>query len=67
MSDWVASDVAAYVDRAVVAAADIAGLVRLRAGFRERFRASALGGDPADLARVIEVVYRSLWRDHCRR
>ncbi len=66
MSDWVASDVAAYVDRAVAAAADIAGLVRLRSGLRERFRASALGGDPADLAREIESVYRSLWRDHCR-
>lgn len=64
LSDWVAADEAAYVARAVSAAADLDGLDALRAGLRERFSRSPLG-DAKGLAVAVEGAYRSLWRDWC--
>jgi predicted O-linked N-acetylglucosamine transferase (SPINDLY family) len=60
MGDWVAGDAPAYVARAVAAASDVAALATLRAGLRDRFRASPLG-DAAGLARALEDVYERLW------
>jgi protein O-GlcNAc transferase len=64
LGDWVAEDVAAYVAKAVAAARDLEGLAALRAGMRERFRASALG-DVIGLTRSMERAYRAAWRNWC--
>jgi predicted O-linked N-acetylglucosamine transferase (SPINDLY family) len=64
LEDWVAQDVDTYVERAVRAAVDVAGLGALRAGLRTRVATSPLG-DAAGLARAFETVYRRLWRDWC--
>jgi predicted O-linked N-acetylglucosamine transferase (SPINDLY family) len=61
MDDWAVDDAAAYVARAVAAAADLKALARIRSGLRARFEASPLR-DAGGLAREIEAAYRSLWR-----
>ncbi|WP_407049590.1 tetratricopeptide repeat protein [Methyloraptor flagellatus] len=60
LSDWVAADEDAYVARAVAAAADLDGLAALRAGLRDRFRASPLM-DGRGLAAAMEQAYRALF------
>jgi predicted O-linked N-acetylglucosamine transferase (SPINDLY family) len=60
LDDWVATDVQAYVARAVTAAEDLGALAELRRELRPRFAASALR-DATGLAREIEAVYRVLW------
>jgi predicted O-linked N-acetylglucosamine transferase (SPINDLY family) len=62
LSDWAVDDVAAYVAKAVSAAADPAALAELRAGLRARFEASPLR-DARGLAAATEDAYRALWRD----
>jgi tetratricopeptide (TPR) repeat protein len=54
----------AYVATAAGLARDLTDLAALRAGLRERMRASALT-DGAGFARTVEAVYRTLWRDWC--
>ena len=61
LADWIAADAAAYVAKAVAAAADLPALGALRAGMRERFMASPLADAPG-LARSMERAYRGLWR-----
>src|SRR5690606_30431231 len=65
MTDWVAADVPGYVARAVAAARDLDRLAALRAGLRERMRASPLC-DGRDLARQIEAAFRAAWQRWCR-
>ncbi len=60
LDDWVATDVEAYVARAVAAATDLHALAQLRAILRPRFGASTLC-DAAGLAREVEAAYRELW------
>lgn len=50
-----------FVQAAVRAAADLAGLTRVRAELRERMRASPLM-DGRRLARSVEAAYREFWR-----
>jgi tetratricopeptide (TPR) repeat protein len=54
----------AYVATAVGLARDLAGLAALRAGLRERMRASPLT-DGAGFGRTVEAAYRTMWRDWC--
>jgi predicted O-linked N-acetylglucosamine transferase (SPINDLY family) len=60
LDDWVSNDTEGYVARCIDAAADLPALAHLRAGLRARFAASPLR-DAADLARLVETAYRSLW------
>ena len=64
LDDWTTRDLEEYVTRAVAAAADLAGLARLRATLRSRCAASPLR-DAAGLAREIERAYRRLWCAWC--
>lgn len=60
LGDWIAGDAAAYVDLALRQAADLGALARLRAGLRERIRASD-AGDPERYTRAVEAAYRTFW------
>lgn len=62
LADWIAPTQEAYVARAARAAADPDALDRLRAGLRDRLRASALL-DGAAFARRFEAACRTMWRD----
>jgi protein O-GlcNAc transferase len=61
LSDFVATTPDAYVEIAVRAAGDIDRLAALRAGLRERMRASVLC-DHAAYTRAVEAAYRAMWR-----
>lgn len=64
LPELVAPDAAGYVERALRLAADPGRLAALRAGLRERLRASPLL-DGARLAREVEAAYRAMWRAAC--
>jgi predicted O-linked N-acetylglucosamine transferase (SPINDLY family) len=64
LADWIVASPAAYVARAVAAAADLPGLARLRAGLRARLSASPLLDGDA-FARRLEALYRRMWRAWC--
>lgn len=61
---WVAEDEAGYLRIARGLASDPAGLAVLRAGLRERMRASP-ACDGARFARHLEAAFRAMWRDWC--
>jgi predicted O-linked N-acetylglucosamine transferase (SPINDLY family) len=58
---WVADDEASFVARAVALAADTRGLAELRAGLRERVRASPLF-DAQRFAANLESALWQMWR-----
>jgi predicted O-linked N-acetylglucosamine transferase (SPINDLY family) len=62
LGDWVADTTDAYVELAVRKATDIAGLTELRAGLRDRLRASPLL-DAATFTRQLEDAYRRMWQE----
>lgn len=62
LEDWVTADADAYVERAVRAAADPAGL---RATLRSRLAGSALL-DAKSFAANFDAALRSMWQDWCR-
>lgn len=62
LHDLIARDADEYVRAAAGLAADLAGLARLRAGLRERFRASPLA-DYARFTADLERAYRTMWRE----
>ena len=64
LAEWVAPDLAGYIDRAVAAAADIDGLARLRAGLRARVKASPLCDAPR-FGRSLGTALRTAWQDWC--
>lgn len=61
LTDWIASDPAAYVDLAVEMAGDPAGLRALRAGLRNRVTAAGLT-DGRSLTSSLEQAYRQAWQ-----
>ncbi|MBV8535682.1 MAG: tetratricopeptide repeat protein [Alphaproteobacteria bacterium] len=64
LTDFAVPDQAGYVARAVAAAADLAALQALRAGLRERMRASPLF-DHVGYCRSVEAAIRTAWRRWC--
>jgi predicted O-linked N-acetylglucosamine transferase (SPINDLY family) len=64
LADLVAATPEEFVSKAAALAGDRERLRGLRAGFRERMRASALM-DCAGLARAVEEAYRNMWRSWC--
>lgn len=64
LEDWIARDREDYVALAVAAARDFERLAALRAGMRDRLRASPLADGP-NFARRLEAAYRGMWRAWC--
>jgi protein O-GlcNAc transferase len=64
LADWVAPDVASYVELAVTKASDIVALAALRAGLRARVKASPLCDAPR-FGRNLGAALRHVWRDWC--
>ena len=58
LTDWIAADHAAYVDRAVEAAGDLATLAKLRAGLRTRIARSRLFDREAHGAELRDLLVR---------
>ena len=66
LADWVAPDVAAYVELAVQKATNIAALARLREGLRAQVKASPLC-DALRFGRNLGAALRFAWQDWCDR
>jgi predicted O-linked N-acetylglucosamine transferase (SPINDLY family) len=64
LTDWIASDEAAYVDVAAGHAAQGELLRRLRRGLPDRIANSA-AGDTARYTRAVEQAYRGFWNAYC--
>jgi predicted O-linked N-acetylglucosamine transferase (SPINDLY family) len=64
LADWVAPDLAAYVELAVAKACDIDGLAALRARLRARVKASPLCDAPR-FGRNLGAALRHAWREWC--
>ena len=64
LDDWIATDPAGYVRRAVEKAADPQGLAALRASLRDRLAASTLM-DGRLFAQRFEAALRGAWREGC--
>jgi hypothetical protein len=63
-SEWIATDEADFVDRAVQFASDAASLASLRAELRERMVASPIL-DQVTFTRDLESLYRQIWHHWC--
>ena len=66
LADWVAPDIAAYMELAVSEASDIAALAELRARLRAQVKASPLCDAPR-FGRNLGAALRHAWRDWCAR
>jgi predicted O-linked N-acetylglucosamine transferase (SPINDLY family) len=64
--EWVATDQAGYIERAVALAQDVAALERTRAGLRDTMRQSSFLDHPA-FARAMEAAFRDMWGQWCAR
>ena len=64
LEDWSVTSLDAYVERAVRAANDLAGLAALRAGMRERITGSPLR-QASNVARSLEFAFRVMWQRWC--
>jgi predicted O-linked N-acetylglucosamine transferase (SPINDLY family) len=64
LTDWVARTAEEFVALGVRWAAEVGRLAELRAGLRERMRASGLC-DGRAFARTLEAAYREMWRRWC--
>ena len=64
LADWVAHDVASYVELAVAKASDISGLAALREGLRAKMKASPLCDGPR-FGRNLAAALRFAWHDWC--
>jgi predicted O-linked N-acetylglucosamine transferase (SPINDLY family) len=60
LPDWVATDVAAYVVKAIEKSKDLDGLATLRSGLRQQVQASPLFDAPR-FARNLEQALRTIW------
>mgnify|MGYP000048887744 CR=1 FL=1 len=65
LEDWIAETPPNYIRIAKEKAADVEGLIRLRANLRSRLIASPIC-DPAQYVGAVETAYRTLWRRWCR-
>jgi predicted O-linked N-acetylglucosamine transferase (SPINDLY family) len=65
LTETIAADHCAYVDRAVALAGDVAHLADLRAGLRERVASSPLCDGPRFAAHFMSLL-RDVWRRWCR-
>ena len=66
LADWVAIDIAGYIELAVAKASDIAALAALRGGLRARVKGSPLSDAPR-FGRNLGAALRFAWRDWCNR
>ena len=66
LSDWVASDLAAYIELAVVKASDIPALAALRSRLRTQVKSSPLC-DAKRFGGNLGAALRHAWRDWCAR
>lgn len=66
LADWVAPDVAAYVELAVAKASDLPALAALRSGLRACVKASPLCDAPR-FGRNLGASLRFAWQDWCGR
>ena len=66
LGEFACSDEEAFVAKCVATARDLPSLAVLRAGLRERVRASPLM-DAMRFTRNLEDLYRQMWRDWCMR
>lgn len=66
LEDWVVSDEAGYIEQALARAADIPGLIALRATLRDRMRASPLCDAPR-FGTAFGAALRATWHDLCAR
>lgn len=66
LADWVAPDIAAYVELAVARASDMPALAALRSGLRARVKASPLCDAPR-FGRSLGAALRFAWQDWCSR
>ncbi|MDR3539194.1 MAG: tetratricopeptide repeat protein [Acetobacteraceae bacterium] len=66
LTDWIAPDLAGYVDLALEKAADLEALATLRATLRARAKASPLC-DAARFGRNLGAALRHAWQDWCTR
>ena len=64
LTEWIADNEADFLARARRLAADMAGLIKLRASLRKRMRASPLL-DSAGFTRNLESLYRHAWQIWC--
>jgi predicted O-linked N-acetylglucosamine transferase (SPINDLY family) len=64
LADWVANDEYEYVDKAESFANNVEELARLRAGMRERMKASPLM-DEVGFAHDVESAFRKMWHRWC--
>ncbi len=65
MNEWIATDEADFVNRAVQLASDAASLTLLRAELRERMAASPIL-DQVTFTRDLERLYRQVWQQWCK-
>ncbi|MGB9130308.1 MAG: glycosyltransferase, partial [Thiobacillus sp.] len=65
MPEWIASDEADYVAKAVALAGDLSALTAMRVGLRERLLASPICDAPR-FARNLEEAFRGMWRAWCK-
>jgi predicted O-linked N-acetylglucosamine transferase (SPINDLY family) len=64
LSDWVAPDLAAYIELALAKASDIPALAALRSGLRAQVKASPLCDAPR-FGRSLGAALHHAWRDWC--
>jgi len=64
VAEWIAASPEQYIALAVQLAADIQGLVTVRANLRQRLAGSRLC-DGKLFARTVEAAYREMWRSWC--
>lgn len=65
-TEWIASDVASYVELAVTVATDVEGLVQARSSLRQTMQDSPLL-DHVGFVHDIENAYREMWQQWCQR
>jgi predicted O-linked N-acetylglucosamine transferase (SPINDLY family) len=64
LTQFIAPDLAGYIDIALKATQNLDALAALRATLRDRLQHSAIG-DPVRYARAVEAAYRQAWQEYC--